>query len=204
MARRDARGFTMLELLIALAIVSALLAVAFGGLRVGLAAWQQGETRADSHQHVRGLTLTLAHAVEGTYPFQGTRSEAPESVLLFEGGEKRLAFVTQTPPFPFQIPIAFAAVVVSLDGGDEPGLVVRQRALPNFNPFSDAAVVLRDPSVTELAFRYMDDSGTWKPTWDVDAEKTLPRAVQITVTAQLGGRTDTLPAMTVPVRVTPP
>jgi len=37
MHRRD-RGFTLLELLLALSIVAALLVIMFGGLRVGLAA----------------------------------------------------------------------------------------------------------------------------------------------------------------------
>ena len=51
------RGFTLVELIIALAIVGALLAVAFGGLRVALAAWRQGEDRAEAHQHARGVAL---------------------------------------------------------------------------------------------------------------------------------------------------
>ena len=38
MSRRQ-RGFTLIELLLALAIVGALLAIAFGGLRVAISAW---------------------------------------------------------------------------------------------------------------------------------------------------------------------
>lgn len=203
MRRADDRGFTMVELLIALAIVAALLAVAFGGLRVGLAAWQQGETRAEAHQHVRGVTLTLAHALTGIHPYQGSLGEAPEPVLMFEGSENRVAFVTRTPAFPFHVPIAFVAVVMSIEEGDERGLVVRQRALPNPKPFTDAAVALRDPSVTRLALRYRNESGEWKTSWDVETDKGLPRAIQMTVSAELGGRTETLPPMTIPVRVMP-
>ncbi len=43
----SSRGFTLVELLIALSIVGALLAIAFGGLRVAIAAWGQGEDRAE-------------------------------------------------------------------------------------------------------------------------------------------------------------
>ena len=46
-------GFTLVELLIAMAIVGALLVIAFGGLRVVLAASQRGEERVEVHQHLR-------------------------------------------------------------------------------------------------------------------------------------------------------
>jgi prepilin-type N-terminal cleavage/methylation domain-containing protein len=42
---RDQRGFTLLELLLALAIVGALVVIAFSGVRIALASWRQGEDR---------------------------------------------------------------------------------------------------------------------------------------------------------------
>ena len=41
MTRRQ-RGFTLVEVIIALTIVATLLVITFAGLRVGLAAWQRG------------------------------------------------------------------------------------------------------------------------------------------------------------------
>ena len=94
------RGFTLIELLIALAIVGALLAIAFGGLRVAVASWQQGENRAEAHQHVRSVALILARAVSATHPYRASRGLAPEPVVLFAGTEQRMEFVTQAAPFP--------------------------------------------------------------------------------------------------------
>lgn len=204
MTRRGARGFTLVELLIALAIVGALLAIAAGSLRVALAAWQQGEDRAEAHQHVRGVELILARTVGATYPYRAPRGPAPNPVLLFRGTETRVEFVTHAPPFPFSIPIAFTAVTVSLEDGERAGLVVRQRALPNRDPFTDSAIVLHDPGVTALAFRYMDDGGTWRETWDGEAENALPQAIRVAVGTRLGGRVETLPPLTVPLRMTTP
>lgn len=204
---RDARGFTLLELLIALAIVAALLAVAFGGLRVGLAAWRQGEDRAEAHQHVRGIALALARVVEGAYPYAAPRETGKETELLFRGTAERLEVVTQAPPGAFAAPVAFAAVVVELASGQEPGLVVRQRALPNENPFGDdATVVFRDPGVTSFSLGYLDDTGSWRDTWDADNEKTLPRAVRLEVGAARSapGGIDPLPPLTVSLRVLKP
>lgn len=199
--RRGDRGFTLLELLIALAIVATLLAVAFGGLRVAAAAWRQGEDRAEAHQHVRGVAVVLARALGATYPYRAPRGLGPDPVLLFEGTERRLEFVTAATPFPFPLPVAFTAVVVSLEEGDRPGLVVRQRPLPNREPFSEAPVVFHDPTVTTLALRYMDGDGTWQESWDGAAEKGTPRAIRLTLGTSLGGRAQSLPPLTVSLRV---
>jgi prepilin-type N-terminal cleavage/methylation domain-containing protein len=200
---RSERGFTLIELLIALAIVGALLAIAFGGLRVAVASWRQGEDRAEAHQHVRSVALTLARAMSATYPYRASRSVAPEPVVLFAGTEQRVEFVTQAPPFPAAIPIAFTAVVLAFDDGGEPGLVVRQRALPNREPFGEATVVYRDPTVTAVRFAYLDESG-WKESWDGAETKATPRAMRITVATTLNGRTEELPPLTVSLRTAPP
>ena len=198
---RTPRGFTLLEVLIALAIVGALLVIAFGGMRVAIAAWRQGEDRAEAHQHVRGVARSVARTVGGAYPYSAPRGEAPEPVVLFLGSENRLEFVTQSAPFPFSVPIAFTAVVISLGESEErPGLVIRQRPLPNRNPFSEAAVVFHDPTVTSLAFQYMDESGAWQDAWEA-RDKGTPRAVRITLGATINGRAEPLPPLTVSLRV---
>jgi len=201
---RDARGFTLLELLIALAIVGALVAIAFGGLRVAVASWRQGEDRAEAHQHVRSVALILARTISAAYPYRASRSDGPEPVVLFAGTETRLEFVTQATPFPDAIPIAFTAVVLSFDASGEPGLVVRQRALPNRQPFNEAAIVYRDPSVTTLKLAYLDEGGAWKDTWDGAEAKATPRAVRVTVGTSHNGRAQELPPLTVSLRTAPP
>src|SRR5207244_1451485 len=120
---RGPRGFTLLEVLIALAIVGALLVIALGGMRVALGAWRQGEDRA--------------------------------------------------------------------------GLGIPQRARPHRNPFTEAEVAFHDPTVTSLALGYMDESGSFRDAWDGAQDKTLPRAVRITVSTTLNGQTQTLPPLTV-------
>jgi prepilin-type N-terminal cleavage/methylation domain-containing protein len=200
--RRGERGFTLIELLIGLAIVGALLAIAFGGLRVAVASWRQGEDRAEAHQHGRSVALTLARAISAAYPYRASRSLAPQPVVLFAGTEQQLEFVTQAAPFPGPTPIAFTAVVLAFDDG-EPGLVVRQRALPNRDPFDEAAVVYRDPTVTALRFAYLDEGG-WQDAWDGAEARATPRAVRVTVATTLNGRREELPPITVSLRTAPP
>jgi len=198
---RAARGFTLLEVLIALAIVGALLVIVLGGLRVAVAAWQQGEDRAEAHQHVRGVALSLARMVGGAYPYSAPRGEAPDPVVLFFGSGDRLEFVTQAAPVPVDPPVAFAAVAVALgDSSERPGLVIRQRALPNRSPFDDAPVVFHDPAVTSLELRYLDETGAWQDAWD-GRERGTPRAVRVTLGTTIHGRRETLPPLTISLRV---
>ena len=200
--RRDQRGFTLLELLLALAIVGALVVIAFGGVRIALASWRQGEERAEAYQHLRGVALTLARTVGAAYPYNAPRSDTPAAVLLFGGTAARLEFVTQAAAYPAPVPVAFTAVVIELGTtGEQRGLVIRQRLLPNRNPFTDAVVVFNDPALTELAFSFLDDSGAWQDTWDVENQKRLPKAIRISVGGTLNGRAQALLPLTVPLRV---
>jgi general secretion pathway protein J len=200
---RRARGFTLLEVLIALSIVGMLLTIAFGGLRVAMAAWRQGEDRAEAHQHVRAVAYTLSRALGAAYPYRGTRGLSPEVVVLFAGGEARLEFVTQAAPLPLQVPVAFTAVTIAMDDDDKPGLVIRQRPLPNRDPFTEGTVVLHDPSVTSLAFKFLGEDGEWVDTWNGQDAKTIPRAVQLRVGATINGRAQTLPPISVTLRAAP-
>ena len=199
---RRERGFTLLELLIALGIVGLLLTIAFSGLRVAMAAWTRGEDRAEAHQHVRAIAFTMARALGAAYPYRGAKGEAPEVITLFNGAEQKLEFITQAPPLPLQAPVAFTAVVISLESGEEQGLVVRERALPNRDPFTKGDIVMRDPAVTSLAFKFQNDDGDWVDTWDGQDLKAIPRAISLTIGTMLNGKAQTLPPITVTLRTT--
>jgi prepilin-type N-terminal cleavage/methylation domain-containing protein len=199
---RRARGFTLLELLIALGIVGLLLVIAFTGLRVGIIAWTRGEDRAEAHQHVRALAFTMTRALSAAYPYRAAKGEAPEIVMLFTGAEQKLEFVTQAAPLPLQTPIAFTAVSISLESGEEQGLVVRERPLPNRDPFTKGEIVMRDPAVTSVTFKFQNDDGDWVDTWDGQEMKAIPRGIRLTLGTTLNGQTATLPPITATVRFT--
>ncbi len=205
MRRGRPRGFTLVELIIALSIVAALLVIMFGGLRLGLAAWRQGEDRAEVLQHGRGLNQLITRALAGTHPYLTAASATEPARILFEGEAERLAFVTATPPFPAPVPIAFTAVTFSLDAGPAAALAIRQKVLPNADAFKGVAPVLVDETVTAVRFRYLRDAaGTWEDRWDATSQKALPRAVEITLTTERNGRRTKQPPIIVSLQTLAP
>jgi general secretion pathway protein J len=206
MSSRSSRGFTLLEVLLALSIVAAVLALAFGGLRIGLAAWRQGEDRATALEHSRNLQLILVRALAGIHAYRGQAQAAEQPVVLFRGEPESISFVTVAPPFPHGIPVAFTAVTIEHQDATPRGLVIRQKALPNYDPFETVTPSLVDGGIAAVRFRYLrEQDGAWVEDWDPGPEGTMPRAVEVTLAASAGGRATPQPPFTVSIRAaTPP
>jgi general secretion pathway protein J len=196
-AARTARGFTLVELIVALSIVGALLVIAFGGLRVAVASWHRADERIETQQHTRALSVTLARALGAAYPYRDAQTRGETPALLFKGEAHRVELVTQASPFPTPIPVAFTAIVIEMhDDGTSKELVIRQQILPNRDPFVDAPIVVQDRSVTGLELSYLGDNG-WQQEWDVNTENVMPRAIKLTFGAPAAGGTRPPPSITV-------
>ena len=202
MRRRAAAGFTLIELVLALSIVAIMVTMLFGALRVGLRAWQRGEERAAVLQRGRSMSQILEDALGGTSWYMGLLDQTTVTpVLLFKGEADRVYFVTGSPPVPLASGIPFAAVTLSIDTGDSPGLAIREKALPNFDPFEAIAPMVVEPTVSAIRFRYMRDADSWVETWDGTDERALPRAIEVTVTTTIDGRVEESPPLVVSFRM---
>src|SRR5262249_16796544 len=62
---RKPRGFTLVEVVIALTIVATLLVVLFAGLRVGIAAWQRGDERSQALERARSVNQIVTRTLAG-------------------------------------------------------------------------------------------------------------------------------------------
>jgi general secretion pathway protein J len=196
MSTPRSRGFTLIEVLIALGIAAAALGITFGAVRVGLAAWHQGEARAESLQHTRSVVAMLEHVVGGAHPYRTGAGDSGH--VVFEGESERLDFVTTAPAIPPSAPIAFVAIRLARD---ESGLTVRQGVLPARDPLEGTRPSLSDPTVTGLRFRYLRmEDGAWNERWNGADEQGLPAAVEITVTTARGPG----PPVMIPIRTVTP
>jgi type II secretory pathway component PulJ len=196
------RGFTLVEVVLALGIAAAVLVIVFGGLRVALAAWSKGEARAARLDHARGVIVLLERALDGAFPYRFGTPEQPEPHVLFDGRPDRVTFATLAPPFPGAVPIAFTAVSLS---SEEAGLTLRQQVLPSLLVLDRLAPVLVDRETAAVRFRYLgQEPGAWQEAWDMSREETIPRAVEITLVGRDGARGAAAQVLTVPIRAAMP
>src|SRR5262249_18524752 len=79
------RGFTLVELVLALSIVALMLVILFSGLRVTIRAWQRGEERANALEHARSMAQLVQQTLAGAYPFQGPMDESSAAQVVFKG-----------------------------------------------------------------------------------------------------------------------
>lgn len=188
--KRRQKGFTLVEVVIALTIVATLLVVTFAGLRMGLAAWQRGDERAQVLERSRSVAQIITRTLGAAYPYQVAGHGREPARLLFEGRPDRVAFVTAAPPFPGAETVAFTAVTLGLSAAPAPALALTQKVLPNDKPFDPGLPpMFVDGAVTGVHFRYLKESnGEWTDQWDAALEKTLPLSIEVTLTIVRAGR----------------
>lgn len=194
------RGFTLLELLLALSIVAVLMVIVSGGLRIGLTAWQRGEERAAKLDRDRSLLVLIEGALAGAFPYRVTPGDAEEPRLLFDGQSDHLTFATLSPPLPTAAPAAFSAVSLAAEPA---GLTLRQQILPSPVPLDRVEPTLVDAKTSAIRFRYLGEENSWEDAWDLTREDSLPRAVEITLVTTVGRRS-TAQTITVPIQASGP
>jgi prepilin-type N-terminal cleavage/methylation domain-containing protein len=173
----DRRGFTLIEVILAVSIVAVVVLLATAGLRVGLRAWETGQRRADLQQESRALVELISESLAGTFPYQGRRGLSPERVVLFHGEPEAVHFVTSAPPLTLDVPAApFHAVV--LGRKENEALTLIERLVPADDPFAAGPERVLSRSVTRFSLAYRDEDGNWQERWDAREAGGLPTAVR--------------------------
>ncbi len=91
MSQRDERGFTLLDVLVALAVMAFVLAALNQGVRFGLAAWNRQRADIERRADVDAVERTLRRLIESLDPASRTQ---PPSIV---GDAQRLAFTAELP-----------------------------------------------------------------------------------------------------------
>lgn len=171
------RGFTLIEIVLALSTLAVVVLLATAALRIGLRAWEAGQRRADLQQESRALVELVGEALAGATPYRGRVSLSPERVVLFEGEPEEVRFVTSAPPLTLEAPAApFHAVVLGRKGDDALRLV--ERLVPAEEPFAPGPERVLSRSVTRFTLAYRDEAGAWQERWDANEAGGLPTAVR--------------------------
>ena len=188
-----ARGFTLVELIVALMLMALMASVLFGSLRLAGRSWDAGEAKAVQVAEMRQTQEFLRAQLSAQYP-QRLRKVA-EFPLLFAGERDEIRYTAALPPRVADGGVFYFRLVAVRDGAR------RQLVLERVIPEPDAAVppdfngaersVLADGIDTlKLAYFGRDanagdaDAPTWRDRWD-DSQR-LPLLVRIEVAPERG------------------
>jgi general secretion pathway protein J len=192
------RGFTLLEVLLAVTLLAVVAVVLAAGLRVAVRAWDAGERQAAAQQEVRVVVELVSEALASALPYRGRLGGGLDRVVLFEGEPDEVRFVTSAPPLALEAsPAPFHAVTLARTSSDE--LRVEEKLVPAEEPFRDGEAVVLTKAATGLRFQYRDGEGLWTDRWDGRSAGGLPTAVRVELTLRAGRRTPVIPPVVVPI-----
>lgn len=165
MPRRISPGFTLVEVLLAVAIAGVVMAGAAASLQSGIGLWRAMERTAQRHQQVRAPFAFLARDLRQAVPFPG-RS--------FSGTSEEISFVTKNPQgglvrVTYQKAAAFQRLTEDLSVEPAP---------PAAQVFSIWPVDVR------FAFPVNGPGAPWSDRWESDG---LPPGVSLRLTLQEPG-----------------
>jgi general secretion pathway protein J len=97
--RRPVRGFTLLEVLVATALLAAGLVLAFATVRTATAVSQRGEALVASNEVMRGVLDVLRSRLQSALPVAFEPALEGQSAMRFDGSSQRLRFVAEVPGY---------------------------------------------------------------------------------------------------------
>lgn len=200
MKRSDSHGFTLLELLISLTILSMVAAIVYAALNLGAQASARGEVRTTENQRARAALALIARHLKSAYPLtiQGEKGK----VVYFFGEPNELSFIAATGR-PEAGGLEKVTYFLREDREGRRSLWVRTSAptLP-IDLLNNREGGLRQetkvlPDVEGIAWEYLRDTQgsdggkvqrkeEWSEHWDGSEDLRLPAAVRFSWRARLG------------------
>jgi prepilin-type N-terminal cleavage/methylation domain-containing protein len=209
-ARAEA-GFTLIEVLLTMAIVAMLSAIVASALQIALLTWEKGEKRIEALERTRHLLDYITEDIRAAYAYR-TGFDG-QNLSAFFGDRKRVNFISSAPLISAGLPsTGLREVSYWVDGGK--GLMLREAPLLHSELFDEdrGTMLAIAPAVREIRFEYLYQQysrltgqldNIWNESWGAVSE--LSAATGITASLSFGdenARMRSLRALPSAVRVT--
>ena len=177
-------GFTLVEVLVALTILSMVLSIIFAAMSLGIRSWEKGSSIEETAQDLRALSMRLSNEIGSMYPYIIYINGA--KTYVFQGERERLGFVTTNENSMPDLPRGGTKWVNYFLDRDK-GLVAREKILPDSSVMEDKDGRLTEvePSIEDLRFQYLESS-IWNDSWDANEKKGFPEAIKVNLTFDEG------------------
>ena len=182
------KGFTLLELMLSLAIMGLVLLIIFGALRVGTRAWEKGEKDVAVHQRQRAVLDLLSRQIASACIYE---IKMGDDAFYFKGSEGTMEFVSRSPIVPGSrtgvVYVEYAIQDAEGEGKKQLKLYEKDAGFlkeEDLKGLRDEDFFTLISGIEDLQFEYLkggeDKSETdWQASWDPSEEKGLPLAVKI-------------------------
>lgn len=192
-ANKRQRGFTLIEILIAMTLLGLLMAMLFGGLRLGTRAWEASDVRSADLARLEAVQGFIRRALTGAYPLVNTGDDDAKRKITFTGGAQAVAF-TALMPAHFGVGGFYTITLAVEDGVDGARLVFRRQLYRSGNeeapPPPPAGTIEEKEKIlldgfSKAEFSYFGASGSDEtPSWQDEWQdpKSLPDLVRLSVT----------------------
>lgn len=209
---REENGFTLLELIIALSILTVIVVLTFSAMRLGIKAWETGDERIDFLYRVKYIVDLIEKEISSSYPYYFSKDGANKNkILAFKGLQHSINFISSIVSYdPSVSPGGFREVTFYLDVDEEKKgkqMMMKEKIIKPYQVFGKTkeenirSIVLLE-GVQDLNFRYyrlkshssekFEYDGEWVENFtftEEDEKKNnmiLPRAIEVTMVIQAG------------------
>jgi general secretion pathway protein J len=191
-------GFSLLEVLAALALLAILLMGVYSGVRMTTTSVTRGSSAIDRLDEVRGAREFLRRelAAATAVPWKLGERNSP---VVFDGQPDSLRFVAPLPGYLGELGAQVVSLRFAKQGDGNQQLDVAFTALPtSFGEMPHVAPEALLGHLRGMQFRYAGADGVWRDTWP-NAE-TLPTLVSVDIDAALDRRDREWPTLIVAPR----
>lgn len=178
-------GFTLVELLLAITLLSILLGLAYGGFRASTRATDKGQDILEESSRLRLAHQFVHRQLNQMLPISFSDPEGNDQPVVFEGDSRKIRYVGPMPGYlGFGGPQVQELSIVAVENGD--ALVLSHALLQGFEESdldASAPILLIDGIESgHFSFQGRDDQGEpgpWRETWDDTS--ILPLAVDLQI-----------------------
>lgn len=175
-------GFTLLELLITLTILTMLVGVIFGCLHIGIRAWEKGEEVVEGNQEMRILLDLIPQQIRSLYPYKFKEGDIES--LAFKGDSDSIRFIS-TLGATSRGTAGLALVSYFVDPSH--GLMLCEKRIFKREMFENEWDMKEDgiplsSLISGIAFEYQGEEGDWSREWDANEEGAFPYVIRLALT----------------------
>jgi len=165
-------GFTLMEVLITLSIISLIAIVTSSSIMFGVRARDSGEAKIKNLQGLRTIVTMLSQQLKSVYPYKMVSDD--KKVVAFKGRHDAIWFACATGNSSHTV----KWVSYYVENGSlmiNQGLLPDKKFLEKVNKDGESL----DCGVNKIDFKYLTDEDSWDDSWELSSS--LPKAVSVKI-----------------------